>query len=195
MREAAPAERLRSLELAAADAQAEAQAKGDRIRELRGALAEAAKEAAALREEAGRIRAKSASFDDLTPGQAAALARADERADAAADDADDAEEALVDSLEAAAAAAAAKRARARLELLAAHARAGPLPEHGAVAQQPDRVGDHARVEVVVDGDGLAQLLAGVGAVRNKLAQEDVPIRIDRMDHEVQKAGDIGLEGV
>ena len=44
------------------------------------------------------------------------------------------------------------------------------------------------------GDRLvAQLLAGVGGVRDELAHEDVAVRIDRMDHQVQEARDVGLE--
>ena len=42
---------------------------------------------------------------------------------------------------------------------------------------------------------VAQHLAGVGAVGDQFAQEDVPVRIDRMHHQVQKAGNISLKGV
>ena len=41
---------------------------------------------------------------------------------------------------------------------------------------------------------VAQLLAGVGRVGDQLAQEDVPVRVDRVHHQVQQLGDIGLEG-
>ena len=44
------------------------------------------------------------------------------------------------------------------------------------------------------GDRLvAQLLAGVGGVGDELAHEDVAVRIDRMDHQLQEARDVGLE--
>ena len=44
------------------------------------------------------------------------------------------------------------------------------------------------------GDRLiAQLVACVGSVRDQLAQENVGLRIDRMDHEVQKLGNLGLK--
>jgi hypothetical protein len=46
------------------------------------------------------------------------------------------------------------------------------------------------------GDRLvAQLVAGVGGVGDQLAQEDVGLRIDRVNHQVQQFGDFGLEGV
>jgi hypothetical protein len=40
---------------------------------------------------------------------------------------------------------------------------------------------------------IAQLVAGVRCVRNQLAQEDVGLRIDRVHHQVQKLGNLGLE--
>ena len=40
---------------------------------------------------------------------------------------------------------------------------------------------------------IAQLVAGVRCVRNQLAQEDVGLRIDRVHHQIQKFGDLGLE--
>ena len=44
------------------------------------------------------------------------------------------------------------------------------------------------------GDRLiAQLVAGVRRVRDQLAQEDIGLRIDRMHHQVQQFGDLGLE--
>ena len=42
---------------------------------------------------------------------------------------------------------------------------------------------------------VAQLFAGVGGVGDKLADENLPVRIDRMDHEVQQARNIGLEAL
>ena len=44
------------------------------------------------------------------------------------------------------------------------------------------------------GDRLVtQLLAGVGGVGDELANEDVAVRIDRMDHQLQEARNIRLE--
>ena len=44
------------------------------------------------------------------------------------------------------------------------------------------------------GDRLiAQLVAGIRRVRDQLAQEDIGLRIDRVHHQVQKFGNLGLE--
>jgi hypothetical protein len=40
---------------------------------------------------------------------------------------------------------------------------------------------------------VAQLVAGVRGVRNQLAQENIGFRIDRMHHQVQQFGHLGLE--
>src|SRR5690606_40577873 len=40
---------------------------------------------------------------------------------------------------------------------------------------------------------VAQLLAGIGSIGDQLAQEYVAVRIDRVHHHVQEAGDIRLE--
>ena len=46
------------------------------------------------------------------------------------------------------------------------------------------------------GDRLvAQLLAGVGGVGDEFAHENVAIRIDGMDHEVQQPRNVGLEAL
>ena len=46
------------------------------------------------------------------------------------------------------------------------------------------------------GDRLvAQLLAGVGGVGDELADENLPVGIDRMDHELQQARNVGLEAL
>ena len=46
------------------------------------------------------------------------------------------------------------------------------------------------------GDGLvAELLAGVGRVRDQFAQEDLALGVDGMDHQIEQAGDIRLEHV
>ena len=77
----------------------------------------------------------------------------------------------------------------------------PMPLSSTVsvlssAIEPD--GD-ARLRVVAEqlgpGDRLvAQLLAGVGRVGDQLAQEDVAVGIDRVHHQVQQPGNVGLEG-
>ena len=53
-----------------------------------------------------------------------------------------------------------------------------------VIAQQGRVGDRL----------VAQLLAGIGGVGDQLAQEDVPVGIDRVHHHVEQLGDVGLEG-
>ena len=81
-------------------------------------------------------------------------------------------------------------------LVAAHADAVVLDGEGAV------VGiDHERdagLGIVAEqgrvGDRLvAQLLAGIGGVGDQLAQKHVLVGIDRVHHQVQQLGDIGLE--
>ena len=42
---------------------------------------------------------------------------------------------------------------------------------------------------------VAELLAGVGRVGDELADENLPVGIDRMDHEVQQARNVGLEAL
>jgi hypothetical protein len=42
---------------------------------------------------------------------------------------------------------------------------------------------------------VAQPVAGVGRVRDQLAQEDVRLGVDRVHHEPQKLGHLGLERV
>jgi hypothetical protein len=40
---------------------------------------------------------------------------------------------------------------------------------------------------------IAQLVAGIRRVRDQFAQENIGLRIDRMHHQVQQFGDLGLE--
>jgi len=40
---------------------------------------------------------------------------------------------------------------------------------------------------------VAQPVAGVGGVGNQFTQENIGLRIDRMHHQVQQFGDLGLE--
>jgi hypothetical protein len=48
---------------------------------------------------------------------------------------------------------------------------------------------------ISSGRAIAELVAGVGGVRDQLAQEDIGLRIDRMHHQVQQFGDLGLKGL
>jgi hypothetical protein len=84
----------------------------------------------------------------------------------------------------------------RLSLLPIHADAGIAHRQGVgflVRGDTD-----FRCLAVADQFGpgdrfIAELVAGVGRVRNQLAEEDVGLGIDRMHHQVQKLGDLGLE--
>ena len=82
------------------------------------------------------------------------------------------------------------------QLLPVHADAAV--DHGKrvgrlVRHDPD-VGRRAIGDQIGRGDRLiAQLVAGVRRVRNQFAQENVGFRIDRMHHQVQELGDLGLE--
>jgi hypothetical protein len=40
---------------------------------------------------------------------------------------------------------------------------------------------------------IAQFVAGIRRVRDQLAQENIGLRIDRMHHQVQQLGNLGLE--
>jgi len=81
-------------------------------------------------------------------------------------------------------------------LVAAHADAVVLDGEGAfVGIDGER---DAGLRVVAEerrvGDGVvAQLLVGVGRVRDQLAQKHRLVRIDRVHHQMQELGDIGLE--
>ena len=56
---------------------------------------------------------------------------------------------------------------------------------GAPSATSDRRGDRF----------VAQLLAGVGGVRDELADEDLAVGIDRVNHEMQEARNVGLEAL
>ena len=80
-----------------------------------------------------------------------------------------------------------------------------LPVHAdAAVDDAERIGflvrhdaDSGRVAVADQIGGrdrlVAQLVAGVRRVRDQFAQENVGLRIDRMHHQVQQFGDLGLE--
>ena len=99
-----------------------------------------------------------------------------------------------------------ERARARSrdgaelvdQLLAGHADAGVGDGQGAgrlVGRDADGEGRAVGHQLRL-GDGfVAQLVAGVGRVRDQLAQEDVALRVDRVHHEAQQLGHLGLEGM
>ena len=44
-------------------------------------------------------------------------------------------------------------------------------------------------------DLVAQLLAGVGGVGDELADENLAVGIDRMNHQMQQARNVGLEAL
>ena len=48
-------------------------------------------------------------------------------------------------------------------------------------------------QVVLGDGGIAQLVAGVRGVGNQLAQEDIFIFVERVDHEIEQLADLGLE--
>jgi hypothetical protein len=81
-------------------------------------------------------------------------------------------------------------------LVAAHADAVILDGKGAfVGIDGER---DARLGVITEecrvADGIvAHLLVGIGRVRDQLAQKHRFVRIDRVHHEVEELGDIGLE--
>src|SRR5690606_3310178 len=87
-------------------------------------------------------------------------------------------------------------AEIRYRLLAAHS--------DAIVDDTDR----ARVAIMVDPDRKlrvgaqqlgrverleAELVAGVGRIRDQLPQEDLAIAVQRVDHQVQELPDLGLE--
>ena len=82
------------------------------------------------------------------------------------------------------------------QLLPVHADAAV--DHGKrvrllVRRDPD-VGRRAVGDQLGGGDRLiAQLVAGIRRVRNQFAQENVGFRIDRVHHQMQEFGDLGLE--
>ena len=81
-------------------------------------------------------------------------------------------------------------------LVAAHADAvvldGEAPLVGIDGERDARLGVVAQQRRL--GDRLvAQPLAGIGGIRDQLAQKYVFVGIDRMHHQVQQLGDIGLE--
>ena len=82
------------------------------------------------------------------------------------------------------------------QLLAVHADAGV----GDRERAGRLVGDEADRELVGAGQKIglgdrlvAQLVAGVRGVGDELAQEDVGLGVDRMNHQVQELGDLRLE--
>ena len=89
------------------------------------------------------------------------------------------------------------RAQRLGQLVAAHADAVVL-DGEALVVSIGADGD-ARLRIVAEQLGpldrlIAQLLAGIGSVGDQLAQEDVAVRINRVDHEVKEPRNVGFEG-
>ncbi len=59
----------------------------------------------------------------------------------------------------------------------------------------DREGRSVRDQLGLGDRLVAQLLAGVGGVGDELADENLAVGIDRMDHELQQARNVGLEAL
>ena len=95
-------------------------------------------------------------------------------------------------------AGAGDRAEALGQVFAGHADA-VVGEGQRLGVGIDRNLDRER-SAVLDQFGLgdrlvAQLLAGVGGVGDEFADEDLAVGIDRMDHEMQQARNVGLEAL
>ena len=81
-------------------------------------------------------------------------------------------------------------------------RSMPMPVSAIVERAGCLVGHEADRELVGAGQEIglgdrlvAQLVAGVGGVGDELAQEDVRLGVDRVNHQVQELGDLRLEGM
>ncbi len=82
------------------------------------------------------------------------------------------------------------------QLLARHADAIILDgERSRVLVEADRYLEGRRRERRVGQRLIAQLLAGVGGVRQKFAQKNIAVGIDRMHHEMEQPRDICLKGL
>ena len=88
------------------------------------------------------------------------------------------------------------RAEVRDHFVAVHADAvvadGERPRRGVVVDADRELGIVLEQRLIVERLE-AQLVAGVGRVRDQLAQEDLAVRIQRVDHQVQELLDLGLE--
>src|SRR5262249_11361438 len=81
-------------------------------------------------------------------------------------------------------------------VLAAHADAVVLDREAFVVgvdQERDAQGRVIAEQVRAGDRFVTQLFAGVGGVRNQLADEDLLVGIDRVDDQVEELGNIGLE--
>ena len=89
-------------------------------------------------------------------------------------------------------------AEARGQVLAGHADA-VVGDGQRLGFRVERDGDGegaAALDQLGPGDRLvAQLLAGVGGVGDELADKDLAVGIDRMDHQMQQARNVGLEAL
>ena len=95
-------------------------------------------------------------------------------------------------------AGAGDRAEACGQILAGHADAVVGDGQGLgvlVERDRDREGRAVGDELGLGDRLVAQLLAGVGGVGDEFADEDFPVGIDRMNHQMQQARNIGLEAL
>ncbi len=90
------------------------------------------------------------------------------------------------------------RAEVAHEVLFRHADAGVFDRQRlrvAVGADADDERGVALVEVGLGQRSEAELVERVGRVRDELAQEDVFVAVERVDHQVQDLADFGLKGV
>ena len=64
---------------------------------------------------------------------------------------------------------------------------------GGVGRQDDLQLGVVAQELRLAQAGIAQPVAGVGGVGDQLAQEDLAMLVERIDHEVENPADLGLE--
>ena len=88
-------------------------------------------------------------------------------------------------------------AEMRNDLLAAHADAvvadGERSLVGLSASIQTASSVSPAISVGLDEGFEAQLVVGVGGVGDQLTQEDLPVAVQRMDHELHQLTDLGLE--
>jgi hypothetical protein len=65
---------------------------------------------------------------------------------------------------------------------------------GLVGNDPDP-GILGQRQVAVGQGFKPAAIRGVGGIGDELAQEDLPLRVERMDHEIEQASDLGPEFV
>jgi hypothetical protein len=83
------------------------------------------------------------------------------------------------------------------QLVAAHADAVVYDRKGLggpVRLEDDAQGSFALEQHRCGNGGITQPVAGIGRVGDQLAQKHLALGIDRVDHELEETGDLGLEG-